>query len=95
MSAQLAAGETVRVVAETLANGAPHPFVGRTGLVDEVRAIGQYRIRVLVDGRAIMFAPAELQRVIRQSAASAGLAVDELGVVTAISDDETAVRDVR
>ncbi len=62
MSAQLAAGETVRVVAETLANGAPHPFVGRTGLVDEVRAIGQHPVRVLVDGRAIMFAVEELER---------------------------------
>ena len=62
MSAQLVAGETVRVVAELLANGAPHPFTGRTGLVDEVRAIGQYRVRVLVDGRAVMFASAELER---------------------------------
>lgn len=62
VSAELAAGETVRVVAVTLANGAPHPFAGRTGLVDEVRAIGQHPVRVVVDGRAIMFAVDELER---------------------------------
>jgi hypothetical protein len=82
VSTVLAAGETVRVVAATLANGAPHPFVGRTGLVDEVRAVGQHPVRVLVDGRAIMFAVDELER-------HAG------DVAPGISDDETHVRDVR
>ena len=82
MSTVLAAGETVRVVATTLSNGAPHPFVGRTGLVDEIRPRGPHPVRVLVDGRAVMFAVDELER----HAADAG---------SVISHDEIAVRDVR
>lgn len=56
-------GAGVRVVAETLANGAPHPYAGRTGVVLEVRDIGLYPVRVQVAGRAVMFAADELERV--------------------------------
>jgi hypothetical protein len=66
VSARLAAGETVRVVAETLANGAPHPFFDRIGLVSEIRGIGERPVRVHINGpggRAVMFAVDELERV--------------------------------
>lgn len=62
MSAQLAAGQDVLVVAERLSNGAPHPMFGHVGVVLEVRAAGRYPVRVLVDGRPIMFAVDELER---------------------------------
>jgi hypothetical protein len=55
-----AAGAEVRVVATTLANGAPHPMLGRTGVVLEVRDIGPHPVRVSIGGRPVMFAAAEL-----------------------------------
>ncbi|WP_285103888.1 hypothetical protein [Promicromonospora sp. MEB111] len=55
-------GDVVRVVAETLANGAPHPHHGKAGVVLEVRGAGLYPVRVQVAGRAVMFAVDELQR---------------------------------
>lgn len=81
VSAQLAAGEDVIVVAERLTNGAPHPMFGHLGVVIEVRA-GRFPVRVLVDGRPIMFAVDELAR-------------HADGAPAEISDGETAVRDVR
>lgn len=62
MSAQLEAGAEVRVVATTLGNGAPHPMLGRVGVVLEVRTVGRHPVRVDVDGRPVMFAAAELAR---------------------------------
>lgn len=62
MSAQLEADDDVRVVAVKLANGAPHPMRGRAGVVLEVRDVGRYPVRVLVDGRPVMFAADELER---------------------------------
>jgi hypothetical protein len=62
VSAQLEAGETVRVVALVLGNGAPHPMLGRVGVVLEVRDVGRHPVRVFVDGRPVMFAAAELAR---------------------------------
>jgi hypothetical protein len=63
-------GVLVRVVAATLSNGAPHPMLGRTGVVLEVRAKVPYPVRVHLDGqpgrpgRTVMLAAAELERVI-------------------------------
>lgn len=62
MSAQLEADDVVRVVAVKLANGAPHPMRGRAGVVLEVRDVGRHPVRVLVDGRPVMFAADELER---------------------------------
>lgn len=50
----------VRVVAETLSNGAPHPYAGRVGVVLEVRDVGLFPVRVQVGGRPVMFAVDEL-----------------------------------
>lgn len=59
----LRAGDAVRVVAETLANGAPHPYHGQTGVVLEVRDVGlNFPVRVEIAGRAVMFARKELAR---------------------------------
>lgn len=52
--------DVVRIIAVTLANGAPHPMLGKVGIVLEVRDIGQHPVRVLVDGRPVMFAADEL-----------------------------------
>jgi ribosomal protein L21E len=60
VSAQPEVGAEVRVVATTLANGAPHPMLGRTGVVLEVRDFGPYPVRVAIGGRPVMFAAAEL-----------------------------------
>lgn len=54
-------GAGVEVIAETLANGAPHPHHGKAGVVLEVRDAGLYPVRVQLDGRAVMFAPDELR----------------------------------
>lgn len=62
MSAVLDVDDVVLVVAEELANGAPHPYAGRVGVVVDVRAIGRYRVRVAIDGRELMFATDELER---------------------------------
>ncbi|MFI6424741.1 hypothetical protein [Promicromonospora sp. NPDC050880] len=62
MSAVLDRDDVVVVVAEELANGAPHPYAGRVGLVVEVRTAGRYRVRVAIDGRELMFAADELER---------------------------------
>jgi ribosomal protein L21E len=78
VSAVLDVDDVVLVVAEELANGAPHPYTGRVGVVVDVRAIGRYRVRVAIDGRQLMFAADELERH-----------------PSAVSHDETAVRDVR
>lgn len=57
--------DVVLVVAETLANGAPHPYTGRTGVVLEVRDAGLWPVRVRLDGqlggRPVMFATDELE----------------------------------
>lgn len=57
----LEADDVVRVVAVKLANGAPHPMRGRTGVVLEVRDAGRCPVRVLVDGRTVMFSADELE----------------------------------
>ncbi len=59
---QLERGDDVRVVAATLANGAPHPHHGKAGVVLEVRDAGLYPVRVQVGDRAVMFAADELER---------------------------------
>lgn len=70
MSAGIERGVLVRVVAQTLANGAPHPMLGRTGVVLEVRAKVPYPVRVHLvgqpgwPGRTVMLAPDELERVV-------------------------------
>lgn len=56
----LGRGVVVRVVAETLANGAPHPHHGRAGVVLELRDAGPHPVRVQVAGRAVWFAVDEL-----------------------------------
>lgn len=53
--------DVVSVVAETLSNGAPHPYYGRTGVVLEVRDAGPAPVRVQVGGRAVQFAADELR----------------------------------
>ncbi|MEV0890323.1 hypothetical protein [Promicromonospora sp. NPDC050262] len=62
MTAWFERGDDVRVVAATLANGAPHPHHGKAGVVLEVRDAGLYPVRVQVAGRAVMFAADELER---------------------------------
>lgn len=70
MSARLKRDDAVLVVAETLANGAPHPMHGRTGVVLEVRAAVAHPVRVHLDGRSgrpgrtVMLAHDELERVV-------------------------------
>jgi ribosomal protein L21E len=64
VSAHLERGVTVQVVAATLANGAPHPHHGRTGVVLDVAAGGQHPVRVQVAGRAVRFAADELEHVV-------------------------------
>lgn len=62
----LVVDDVVRVVAEKLANGAPHPFFGRKGLVSEIRTRGHRRVRVHIvgpGGRAVMFSADELEHV--------------------------------
>lgn len=54
--------DVVSVVAETLANGAPHPHHGKVGVVLELRDAGPHPVRVQVGGRAVWFAVDELER---------------------------------
>jgi hypothetical protein len=60
----------VRVVAQTLSNGAAHPMLGRTGVVLEVRAKVPHPVRVYLvgrpgyPGRTVMLAHDELERVV-------------------------------
>ena len=61
MSGLLERDDVVRVVAETLSNGAPHPHHGRTGVVLDVKAGGQYPVLVQVVGRKVRFAADELE----------------------------------
>lgn len=63
-------GVLVRVVAQTLSNGAAHPMYGQTGVVLEVRAGVPHPVRVRLDerpdrpGRTVMLAHDELERVL-------------------------------
>lgn len=65
-----ARGDVVRVAAQELSNGAPHPMHGRTGVVLEVRAKVPHPVRVHLAGqpglpaRTVMLAHNELERVI-------------------------------
>jgi hypothetical protein len=72
VSAQLEADDVVRVVAVKLANGAPHPMRGRAGVVLEVRDVGRFPVRVLVDGRPVMFSADELEHVDRVNIVARG-----------------------
>jgi hypothetical protein len=82
-------GAVVRVVARTLSNGAPHPMLGRTGVVLEVRAKVPHPVRVHLagrpgwPGRTVMLAPHELERVV--------LAVPDVDVDVDVGDGRTAV----
>uniref|UniRef100_UPI003F4915AF hypothetical protein n=1 Tax=Promicromonospora sp. CA-291202 TaxID=3240016 RepID=UPI003F4915AF len=65
MSARLKRGDVVRVVAETLSNGAPHPLFRQAGVVVQVHRRGLWRVQVHIDGRpgrVVKFRPDELAR---------------------------------
>ncbi|MEU4386561.1 hypothetical protein [Promicromonospora sp. NPDC023805] len=58
--------DVVRVVAEKLPNGAPHPLLGETGVVLTTAGPGIFPVHVRVDGHpggAVTFSPDELARV--------------------------------